>query len=284
MMRPFTAICMLAAAGSGFYLFQAKNAAMLLDRDIAKIMRQVDQARERTGLLRAEYARLTGPGPIGELATQLLPELKATQPGQYAALNDLERRLPPIGAPQPAQPLEPQAPDAVPPRAEPAHAEPPRPELAKPPAIAAAPALVPAQSPVLPVTLVPTVSLAQSVTQPAAKPPAPRPAPAPQVAAVQPTPAPSVQATPVAMRTVPHTAPSALASASMAPSAIARVEPAVLRPPPSTPAEAIARITRGEPVNPSVPAVASALGMARTLSPTPISSVQAATFQPGSLR
>ena len=102
MMRPFTAICMLAAAGSGFYLFQTKNASMMLDRDIAKIMKQVDQARERSGLLRAEYARLTGPGPIGELAAQLLPELKATLPTQYAAMTDLDRRLPAIGVAPPA--------------------------------------------------------------------------------------------------------------------------------------------------------------------------------------
>jgi hypothetical protein len=300
MMRPFTAICMLAAAGSGFYLFQTKNTSMMLDREIARIMKQTDQARERTGLLRAEYARLTGPGPIGELAAQLLPELKATQPTQYAAMADLDRRLPAIGAPPPAQPLEPQAPDALPPRPEriePARIDPPKTEAPKAPAIAALPPRAPLASTPAPVPLPvpqPAPTLAQTTLAPAApKPPAPKPAP--QFATV-PQPAPAPQAPPVVTQAAapmvqpPVHAParSALASATnppaAAPSALGRAVPVALRAPPATPAEAIARIARGEPVNPSVPAVASALGMARTMTPSALASAQAATIQPGSLR
>ena len=101
MMRSFTTLLVLALMGSGFYLFQTKNTAMLLDRDIGRTMKQIDQTRERAGLLRAEYARQTGPGVVGALAERFLPELKATQPSQYVAMADLERRLPAIGLPQP---------------------------------------------------------------------------------------------------------------------------------------------------------------------------------------
>jgi hypothetical protein len=51
--------------------------------------------------------------------------------------------------------------------------------------------------------------------------------------------------------------------------------------PPATTAEAIARIARGGPVDPSTPMVASALGMARTMTlGTPVSPASAATLYP----
>ncbi len=288
MIRPFTILCMIAVVASGFYLFQTKNAAMLVDRDIARIMKQVDQARERTGLLRAEYARLTGPGPIGELAAQLLPELKATLPTQYAALGDLDRRLPAIGAPQPAQPLEPQAPDALPPRPEriePARVEPPRPEAPKPPAVAAVPARASVVASVVPPAAVQAPVMASAavpvVSQPVAKPVAPRPVQAQQMV----PPAAPVQQAPQAPVLASNAAPrSALAAGANGSVVGGRPLPVALRAPPATPGEAVARIVRGEPVNPGVPAVASALGMARTMTPSALGSAQAATFQPGSLR
>ena len=288
MIRPFTTLCVLAVMGSGFYLFQTKNTAMLLDRDIARIMKQVDQARERTGLLRAEYARLTGPGPLGELAGQFLPELKATLPSQYAALPDLERRLPAIGLPQPVQPLEPQAPDAAPPRAEPARVEPARVETArvetarvetaKPAAVAGAQRAMVAGITPAPGVFGPVVTAA--VAPPVrVVPVAPRAVPvvsAPAPVAAQPV------MVPVMAAAQPVARPAARSSLAGAPAS--PIMPAVMRAPPATPAEAVARIARGEPVNPSVPAVASALGMARTMSPSAITPVQAATLQPGSLR
>jgi hypothetical protein len=57
--------------------------------------------------------------------------------------------------------------------------------------------------------------------------------------------------------------------------------PAAYVPPPSTPAEAVARIARGTAVDPAVPAVASALGMARTMmSVTPVSAASADPLYP----
>ena len=38
MIRPFTCICLLAAASSGLYLYQTKHRAQVLDRDIARVM------------------------------------------------------------------------------------------------------------------------------------------------------------------------------------------------------------------------------------------------------
>jgi hypothetical protein len=106
--RPFTCICMLLAAGSGLYLYQSKHHALMLDRDINKVLNSVDAARQRTGLLRAEYALLNDPSRLSDLATQLLPGLQTTAPGQFTTMADLDKRLPPVGLPaQPAAaPLE----------------------------------------------------------------------------------------------------------------------------------------------------------------------------------
>lgn len=105
MIRPLTCICMLLAAGSGLYLYQTKHHALMLDRKIDRILNQVDAARQRVGMLRAEYALLNDPSRLAELAAQLLPALQTTAPGQFTTMTDLDRRLPPVGP----------APDAAPP-------------------------------------------------------------------------------------------------------------------------------------------------------------------------
>ncbi|HEY2133539.1 MAG TPA: hypothetical protein VGH36_11270 [Acetobacteraceae bacterium] len=99
MIRPFTCICMLLAAGSGLYLYQSKHQALMLDRNINKVLNSVDAARQRTGLLRAEYALLNDPSRLSDLSTQLLPGLKTTAPGQFTTMADLDKRLPPVGLP-----------------------------------------------------------------------------------------------------------------------------------------------------------------------------------------
>jgi hypothetical protein len=99
MIRPFTCICMLLAAGSGLYLYQSKHHALMLDRDINKVLNSVDAARQRTGLLRAEYALLNDPSRLSDLSTQLLPKLQTTAPGQFTTMADLDKRLPPVGLP-----------------------------------------------------------------------------------------------------------------------------------------------------------------------------------------
>jgi hypothetical protein len=157
--RPFTCICMLLAAGSGLYLYQSKHQALMLDREISKTLSAVDAARQRSSLLRAEYALLNDPSRLADLSAQFLPDMKTTTPGQFTSLADLDKRLPAIGLPSEpaAAPLEPDPTQSTPaagvpiadaqqpeaPRAE-AKADIPRPELQKPEAprpavIAAAP-------------------------------------------------------------------------------------------------------------------------------------------------
>ena len=94
MIRPFTCLCILMAAGSGLYLYQTKHRSQLLDRDIVKIINDTQQARERTSILKAEYALLNQPDRLQALADKFL-NLKPTQPQQFVQLSDLDSRLPP---------------------------------------------------------------------------------------------------------------------------------------------------------------------------------------------
>ncbi|WP_457831439.1 cell division protein FtsL, partial [Staphylococcus aureus] len=61
MIRPFTCICMLLAAGSGLFLYQAKHQGQMLDRQIEQIGHATDETRARIGVLRAEFALLNDP-------------------------------------------------------------------------------------------------------------------------------------------------------------------------------------------------------------------------------
>jgi len=93
MMRPFTCLCMLAAAGAGLYLYQEKYRAQLLDRDIAGVIKQIDQSHDRINLLKAEWALLNEPDRLATLAAQHL-SLQPLAPTQFAQLADLGSRLP----------------------------------------------------------------------------------------------------------------------------------------------------------------------------------------------
>jgi hypothetical protein len=116
MIRPVTLICMLGAAGSGLYLYQEKQQARQLDRHIAEVRAEIQTTRNRSGVLRAEYTLLNDPDRLASLATQYVPDLKPTQPPQWTSLAELDKRLPPVGAPTAAPaPLEPDAPDVPPP-------------------------------------------------------------------------------------------------------------------------------------------------------------------------
>ncbi|MCW3475887.1 cell division protein FtsL, partial [Limobrevibacterium gyesilva] len=176
MIRPFTCVCLVLAAGSGLYLYQTKHRAQMLDREIARTMRAVDTARQRSGLLRAEYALLNDPSRLAELSEQLLPTLKTTTPGQFSTWADLERRLPAVGAPpQPPTPLEPDAPAAEVPVA--AAKPEPRPEAARPESARPEPAraAIASAQPRVPAAPAAQQVAVQQVAATSA--PAPRPAP-----------------------------------------------------------------------------------------------------------
>jgi hypothetical protein len=93
MIRPFTLICMVLAGGSGLYLYQCKHQAQVLDREIAKTIKQTETTRERIGMLRAEWALLNEPERLADLARAHMT-LQTLQPAQFVAMNDLAAKLP----------------------------------------------------------------------------------------------------------------------------------------------------------------------------------------------
>ena len=93
MIRPFTCVCVLLAGGSGLYLYQSKHRAQLLDREIENTVARPQAARERTGVLRAEWTLLNDPERLAQLAGRFL-SLKTVTPGQFTTLAELDNRLP----------------------------------------------------------------------------------------------------------------------------------------------------------------------------------------------
>jgi hypothetical protein len=112
MIRPFTCVCVLLAAGSGLYLYQTKHRTLMLDRQIADVLRQADEARARTAVLKAEYSTLSDPARLTELSARFLA-LKPSMPTQYVQLADLDAHLPPVETfPKPGDAPAPVAPPA----------------------------------------------------------------------------------------------------------------------------------------------------------------------------
>ena len=93
MIRPMTLLSMLAAAGAGLYLYQVKHSVAQLDRELRSVHRQTEQARERTQVLRAEWALLNEPERLRQVAQAHLP-LEAMSPTQFVRMHEIERRLP----------------------------------------------------------------------------------------------------------------------------------------------------------------------------------------------
>lgn len=262
MIRPFTFICMLLAGGSGLYLYQSKHQAQLLDREIARTVKQAEAARERAGVLRAEYTRLNDPQRLAELANDHLTELKSTAPKQFTTWTELEKRLPAVGTPPAeAPPLEPEAPAATLPEARAAEAKPDaaKPAEAKPEAARPAETKPDAARPV-------ATSHVATAAAPARQPPA-APAPRPTSAPVSLTA--SLQAPAVPARQ-PTLAPAPR------PVAVAAIVAHPAPPPPRGGASE-------QPAAPvAAPAIASSLGMARTMvaAPTVTRASAAAIWRP----
>ena len=101
MIRPFTCVCMVLAGASGLYLYQAKHRVQLLDRDITSTIHATEAARERIGVLRAEWTLQNDPERLAQLADRFLA-LKTVTPGQFTSMAELDKRLPPVRVPEPA--------------------------------------------------------------------------------------------------------------------------------------------------------------------------------------
>lgn len=193
MIRPLTLLSMVTAAGAGLYLYQVKHSVAQLDRELRGINRQTEQARERTQVLRAEWALLNEPDRLRQVAQRHLP-LETMTPTQFVRSAELERRLPPprqfAGVPSLFAPVEPAGDGsataiALAPAAPRATAPTP---AAPPPAavVAAAPAAPaptqatpPAAAPAAPVVIAAAETPRPATPRPAAPAAAPRPAPPP---------------------------------------------------------------------------------------------------------
>lgn len=271
MIRPLTLITLCAAAGAGLYLYQVKHSVSELDRELRDINRRTEQARERTQVLRAEWAMLNEPDRLRQVAQRYLP-LDAMMPTQFVRLSEIERRLPNArqfaGPPSLFTPAEPAGDGS-----------------------ATMMAIATAQPRALPAATLAAAAAAVATSEPAAAPArapvAPTPAPvaaAPMMAAIEPARVEPPRVEPA--RTPPPAAPRAAAPARVA----AAVQPAVhvehrpARPPRAPQAQTVA----ANVVQPTASAVSfSSLGgggMPALAPPVPIARAAASTLPAGMTR
>ncbi len=209
MIRPFTLLTALVAAGAGLYLYQAKHRTQVLDGQIVTVETDIETAQTRIALLRAEWALENSPIRLADLASRYLT-LVPMKPTQAVTFAGLEARLPPAAPPG----TMPSPPDGVASpvlpliAGEPALAyyaslamlrgAPPPPALASPAPSSPAPALVAANAPASPPPASPP--LGASAPPAASAPPPPPPTPVTLASA------PRYEAPPVSLRPAPHPA------------------------------------------------------------------------------
>jgi hypothetical protein len=171
MIRPFTCVCLILAAGSGLYLYQVKQRAFALDAELRGTFHAIDVARDRTRMLRADWALMNDPERLQALATQYL-QLQPMAPSQLMTMDQLAAALP---APIPPGSVPAAAPDA-------SKSTPAIDPTQGMPMAAAAPRVLPHTSPA------PEVALLQPVSPAPPDPPALAVPPPPSVAATAPAP------------------------------------------------------------------------------------------------
>lgn len=93
MIRPLTLVSLIVAAGAGLHLYQVKHSVSMLDRELREVNRQTEVVRERTQVLRAEWALLNEPDRLRQVAQRHLA-LEPMAPTQFIRDAELERRLP----------------------------------------------------------------------------------------------------------------------------------------------------------------------------------------------
>jgi hypothetical protein len=198
MIRPVTFFAALAFVGSGLWLYQTKHNAQMLDRDIDRTLRAVDEARNRAGLLRADYTLLNDPSRLQDLADQFLT-LRPTAPTQFTTMAELAKRLPPVQLPAPPETTTDTPPADEPVADAPVAAVAPPPSVVAPKAAPHPPVVVAAARPAprparpAPTPLLPAAAPSRVVEPPARVAQVPPPTPMPRaipVAAPAPRPAP----------------------------------------------------------------------------------------------
>ncbi|MCQ4162499.1 hypothetical protein NON00_21545, partial [Roseomonas sp. GC11] len=93
MFRPLTVVAIAAFSLVGWHVYRAEEAATQLDRELRDLNKRIEAARERSQVLRAEWALLNEPERLRQVAQKHLP-LEAMQPTQFVRMPELERRLP----------------------------------------------------------------------------------------------------------------------------------------------------------------------------------------------
>jgi hypothetical protein len=236
MIRPFTCVCLILAAGSGLYLYQVKQRAFALDAELRGTFHAIDVARDRTRMLRADWALMNDPERLQALATQYL-QLQPMAPSQLMTMDQLAAALP---AP-------------IPPGSRPAPASTTAPDTSK-----TAPAIDPAQG-------MPMAAAAPRVL--------PHTHPAPEVALLQPVPpapadAPAIAAPAAAMAEAPAAAP-VIAPEPPPPPSLAPLPAAIAIPPlpkvavvSPDPKPAHRGVRHTAPTPPPQPGLADATGVA----------------------
>ncbi len=93
---------LIAAVGSGLYVYSAKHAAATLDRQITRAFLATGTAHQQTSLLRAEWALLNNPDRLHPLAERYL-SLTPMAAAQFVQIAELHNHLPKImdGPPPP---------------------------------------------------------------------------------------------------------------------------------------------------------------------------------------
>jgi hypothetical protein len=175
MIRPLTCVCLILAAGSGLYLYQVKQRAFALDASLRGTFHDIDEARERTRMLRADWALVNDPERLQALATQYLT-LQPMQPSQLLTMDQLAAALPapvPFGTTPAAAAAKPAPAPAI----EPAQSLP----MAE-----AAPRVLPHTNPVPPDVALLQPTMPEPAVAPAAATPFAVPVPPAAVAAPQP--------------------------------------------------------------------------------------------------
>jgi len=98
MIRPFTLITMLLAAGSGAYLFGVKHRAQVLDDQLASVDQAAQLDAQRITVLQAQWALETDPTRLAALAREF-STLQPMKPAQLVTVGALRMVLPPAAVP-----------------------------------------------------------------------------------------------------------------------------------------------------------------------------------------
>ena len=94
MHKLFNAILVIAVLVSGFMLYSLEHSTRRLERDIAKLERQISNSRESMKLLGAEWSSLTRPDRLQKLAAEHL-KLQTIKAQQIVKFEELGQKVPP---------------------------------------------------------------------------------------------------------------------------------------------------------------------------------------------